>query len=156
MKISPKKKTKNKKYPTFSDYKKKFIVTTFTIGFTLTPAMLTSCMSAQKPPVIEKSKTDGKVNKNTNKKENIGNKENITPKNNDINKPVNLGGVPKRIQDDENIIPCDTSTPETNKKDKKDKEDSQKKDTKTDKDKVNIPVKPTKLRGKIKVTPNNK
>jgi hypothetical protein len=150
MKISPKKKTKTKKYPTFRDYKRKFMLTTFTIGFTLTPAMLTSCMGAQKPPAIEKNKTESKT---TNKKENIDNKENIAPKNNDINKPVNLGGVPKRIQDDENLIPCDTSTPETNKKDKK---DSQKKDTKTDKDKVNIPVKPTKLRGKIKVIPDNK
>jgi hypothetical protein len=50
MKLSPKNKTEKSKYPTIKEYKRKAIITTFTLGMALTPIMATSCMGAQRNP----------------------------------------------------------------------------------------------------------
>ncbi len=154
MKLSPKNQKINRKYPSFHEYKSKFMITTFAIGMALTPMMLTSCMGAKKPQISETSKVEGKTEK---PKEENKDETKVNPsviKKGKIRKPVVLGGAPRRIQDEKaEDIPCDTDT-----KDKKKKEE--KKDKSKNKDKsADVPQKtkkPGRLMGKRRVMPEKK
>jgi len=159
MKLSPKNQKTNRKYPSFHEYKSKFMITTFTIGMALTPAMLTSCMGAKKPQISETTKVESKTEtqKNISQKEDKKDETKVNPsviKKGKIRKPVVLGGAPRRIQDEKaEDIPCDTDT-----KDKKKKEE--KKDKSKNKDKsADVPKKtekPGRLMGKRRVMPEKK
>ena len=62
MKISPEKKKSNRKYPSLKDYKKKFMITTLTIGLALSPIMMSSCNSKHKTETENISKIETQKN----------------------------------------------------------------------------------------------
>jgi len=108
MKIQPENKKSNRKYPSLKDYKKKFMITTFTVGIALSPIVMSSCNS--KTENIQKTSTQNNKNVDLDKTK--------IKKEEKVEKPQRLGGIAQRIDDEKikpelqkNKEPCDTDIP---------------------------------------------
>jgi putative component of membrane protein insertase Oxa1/YidC/SpoIIIJ protein YidD len=124
MKLSPKKDAKTKKYPTVKEYKNKFVITTFTIGMALTPAMITSCNS--KPthtggivPIKQEVKQEKKGTQNIEPTQKHVEKTTKTLGEPPIQKPEQLEGEMKApLHNDKDTPPCDTTNKDIKKPEK--------------------------------------